>query len=433
MKRARLEGGRMKTLSSFARSGLNGPGGARKAFRSRRWFWSVGAAVLAAAVAVSVAQSTTTAKSAATPIVTYTFADVNTQGPQYKNIAETARVYGSWVNAHGGINGHRMVVKNCDTRGTPTAATACARKAVADHAVAVIGSFTFTGDAIVPVLKAGNTAYFGMCCPISPLEFAASSTNTFSTGNQPLYAVGLVSRAVQDGCKKMVGVIIQGAEIFEPFMSNAAKNLGKTITYVSLPATAQDYSPQVAQATSGGTDCLLMVVSETPYIAWMGPYVQSGSKARMYGPQGNLDQKVIAAAPQSATNGAVIAAMFTSLSLPAWKDYRTALTQYKAAKSEYYDTFGGQGTWAGYLAFTQIVKKMKGPINNRTFLAAASKAKVNLPGILPAIDFTKPWGKIGGPKGLYRLFNRSVVFNTVKNGKIVPLTTKFEDVGNLAK
>ena len=398
----------------------------------RRWFWSVVVVALAAGLTVTAAASAPTApKLTGAPIVTYTFADVNTQGPQYKNIAETARVYGSWINAHGGINGHPLRVKNCDARGTPTAATACARKAVADHAVAVIGSFTFTGDAIVPVLKAGKTAYFGMCCPISPTEF--SSTNSFPTGNQPLYAVGLVSRAVKDGCKKMVGVIIQGAEIFEPFMSNAAKNLGKTITYVSLPATAQDYSPQVAQATSGGTDCLLMVVSETPYIAWMGPYVQSGSKARMYGPQGNLDQKVIAAAPVSATDGAVIAAMFTSLTLPAWKDYRTALTQYKAVKSEYYDTFGGQGTWAGYLAFTQIVKAMKGPINNRTFLAAASKAKVNLPGILPPIDFTKPWGSIGGPKGLYRLFNRSVVFNTVKNGKIVPLTTKFEDVGNLAK
>jgi ABC-type branched-subunit amino acid transport system substrate-binding protein len=423
----------MKTLSSFARRGLNGPDhGSDRAFPSRRWFWSVVVVVLAAGVAVGVAQSTPTApKLTGSPIVTYTFADVNTQGPQYKNIAETARVYGSWINAHGGINGHPLRVKNCDARGTPTAATACARKAVADHAVAVIGSFTFTGDAIVPVLQAGRTAYFGLCCALSPTEF--HSPVSFPTGNQPMYAVGLVSRAVQDGCKKMVGVIIQGAEIFEPFMSNAAKHLGKTISYVSLPATAQDYSPQVAQATAGGTDCLLMVVSETPFIAWMGPYVQSGSKARMYGPQGNLDEKVIAAAPASATEGAVIAAMFTSLTLPAWADYRAALKQYKAATSEYYDTFGGQGTWAAYLEFAQIVKGMKGPINNRTFLAAASKAKINLPGIVPRMDLSKPWGKVGGPAGLYRLFNRSVVFNTVKNKKIVPLTTKFEDVGNLAK
>ncbi len=63
--------------------------------------------------------------------------------------------------------------------------------------------------------------------------------------------------------------------------------------YVSLPATAKDYSPQVAEATGGGTDCLVMIVSETPYIAWMPAFAQSGSKARMYGPQGNLNEKVV--------------------------------------------------------------------------------------------------------------------------------------------
>jgi ABC-type branched-subunit amino acid transport system substrate-binding protein len=409
----------------------------RRIPRSRWSRWSLALAVVTGVTLASVqlTQATTGAASGSSatgsPIVTYTFADVNTQGPQYKNIAESARVYGSWINAHGGINGHPLKVKFCDARGTPTAATACARKAVADHAVAVIGSFTFTGDAIVPVLQAGKTAYFGLCCALSPTEF--HSPVSFPTGDQPMYAVGLVKRAVDDGCKKMVGVIIQGAEIFEPFMTNAAKHLGKTITYVSLPATAQDYSPQVAQATGGGTDCLLMVVSETPYIAWMGPFVQSGSKARMYGPQGNLDEKVIAAAPASATNGNVIAAMFTSLSLPAWADYRAALKQYHADSSQYYDTFGGQGTWAAYLEFAQIVKGIKGAINNKTFLAAASKAKINLPGIVPQMDLSKPWGKVGGPDGLYRLFNRSVVYNKVVNKKIVPLTTTFEDVGDLAK
>src|SRR5712692_847211 len=403
-----------------------------KTLSRSRWFWSVAVVVLAAALAVTAAQSTSAAaKLAGSPIITYTFADVNTQGPQYKNIAESARVYGSWINAHGGINGHPLKVKFCDAHGTPTGATACARKAVADHAVAVIGSFTFTGDAIVPTLQAAKTAYFGLCCALSPTEF--HSPVSFPTGNQPLYAVGLVSRAVQDGCKKMVGVIIQGAEIFEPFMTNAAKNLGKTISYVSLPATAQDYSPQVAQATSGGTDCLLMVVSETPYIGWMGPFSQLGHYVRMYGPQGNLDEKVIAAAPASVTNGDVISAMFGSLTLPAWADYRTALKQYKADTSQFYDTFGGQGTWAAYLEFAQIVKGMKGQINNKTFLAAASRAKIDLPGIVPKMDLAKPWGKVGGPAGLYRIFNRSVIFNKVKNKKIVPLTTKFQDVGPLAK
>ena len=105
---------------------------------------------------------------------------------------------------------------------------------MADKAVAVVGSFSFTGDAILPVLEAGKVAYFGNCCPVSPKEF--TSTDSFPMGNQPLYAVGLVKRAVQDGCKHITGVIIQGAETFEPIMNNAAKALGVKIAEVRQPA-----------------------------------------------------------------------------------------------------------------------------------------------------------------------------------------------------
>jgi branched-chain amino acid transport system substrate-binding protein len=421
--------------------------------RRPRWYGAAVAVSLVAALALSACGSskssssskpatssnsasagTTSTSAGATatgsPITTYTFSDVNTQGPQYKNIAETTRVSASWINSHGGIAGHKLDAHFCDAQGTPTAATACARQAVAAHAVAVIGSFTFTGDAIVPTLAAAHIAYFGNCCAISASEF--TSLDSFPMGNQPLYAVGLVQRAKQDGCKKMVGVIITGAESFEPLMNNAAKALGTTIKYVSLPATAKDYSSQVAQATSGGTDCLLMVVSETPYIAWNSAFAQSGSKARMYGPQGNLDAVSIKGFEQ-ATNGDVIAGMYPDLSLPQWADYRAALKQYNADPKQDYNSLGGMGTWAAYQGFKQIVESMKGPITATTFNKAASTAKVNLPGMIPPIDFSKPWNTLGGPKGYDRIFNKSVVFSKVVNGKVVPLTNTFLDVSKLAE
>src|SRR5207248_3131792 len=130
----------------------------RRGSRSRggRWLWSATLVVAIGALVGSVgfwSASAAPKKASKGTLTVYTFTDVDTQGPQYKNIAETARVYGSWANAHGGVAGYKLNVKFCDAHGTPTAATACARKAVADHAVAVIGSFTFTGDAIVPVLQ----------------------------------------------------------------------------------------------------------------------------------------------------------------------------------------------------------------------------------------------------------------------------------------
>jgi ABC-type branched-subunit amino acid transport system substrate-binding protein len=364
------------------------------------------------------------------PIVTMTYTDVNTEGPQYKNIEETERVYQEWINHHGGIAGRPMEGKFCDAHGTPTAAAACAREAVADHAVAAVGNFTFTGDAVVPILEKSHTALFGNCCAISPLEL--TSKISFPMGNQPLYGVGLVHRAVQDGCEHMVGVIIEGAEAFEPLMENAAKAEGTKIEkFVKLPGTAQDYSAQVAEATSGSTDCLVMIVSETPYIAWMPAFAQSGSEARMYGPQGNFNENAVKGF-ESVVEGDIVGGMYPDISTAAWTEYREALEKYEADSAQDYNSLGGMGTWAAYEGFKQVVESMKGEINNETFLKAAETAKINLPGMVPPENFAENWGKTGGPKGFERINNRCVVFSEFKGGKLVPASTEFEDVSEIA-
>lgn len=363
------------------------------------------------------------------PIVTLTYTDVNTEGPQYKNIEETQRVYQEWVNSHGGIAGRPLEGKFCDAHGTPTAAAACAREAVADHAVAVVGNFTFTGDAVVPILEKGNTALFGNCCAISPLEL--TSKISFPMGNQPLYGVGLVHKAVEQGCKHIKGVIIEGAEAFEPLMENAAKVEGVKIEkFITLPGTAQDYSAQVAEATSGGTDCLVMIVSETPYIAWMPAFAQSGSEARMYGPQGNFNENAVKGF-ESTVEGDVVAGMYPDISLPQWSEYREALEKYEADSAQDYNSLGGMGTWAAYEGFKQVVESMSGEINNETFLKAAETAKINLPGMVPPLNMAENWGTTGGPKGFERLVNRCGTFSEFKEGKLTPLGEKFEDLSIL--
>jgi len=364
------------------------------------------------------------------PIVTMTYTDVNTEGPQYKNIEETERVYQEWINSHGGIAGRPLEGKFCDAHGTPTAAAACAREAVADKAVAVVGNFTFTGDAVVPILETGNTALFGNCCAISPLEL--TSKISFPMGNQPLYGVGLVHKAVQDGCKHMVGVIIEGAEAFEPLMENAAKAEGTKIEkFIQLPGTAQDYSAQVAEATSGSTDCLVMIVSETPYIAWMPAFAQSGSEAVMYGPQGNFNENAVKGF-ESVVEGDQVGGMYPDISTAAWGEYREALEKYEADPSQDYNSLGGMGTWAAYEGFKQVVESMKGEVDNETFLKAAETAKINLPGMVPPENFAENWGKTGGPEGFERINNRCVVFSEFKEGKLVPASTEFEDVSEIA-
>ncbi len=363
------------------------------------------------------------------PIKVMTVTTLNAAGPTYHNIANTAQAYADYVNARGGIAGRPLEVTVCDEMFDPAVAATCAREAVEGDMVAVVGSFTFFAESIVPVIAESDITWFGPCCPITPSEL--TSPHSFPIGNQPMYAVGAVARAVEDGCTSINAVIIDGAQIFIPPMENAIAALGQSFgDTIILPPTAQDYSSEVAQATTDA-DCVIGIISETPYITWNTAWTQSGTDARQYGPQGNLNE-ISAAGNEESTDGDVIAGMYPDISIDAWAEYRTALDEGGYDTTEHdYNSLGGLGTWAAFVGFAQIAEGIDGEITASSFFEAASATdSLDLGGMVPVLDFTQEWSD--GLEGYQRLFNRSVVFSTLDNGKVVPLTTEFEDVGALA-
>lgn len=363
------------------------------------------------------------------PIKLMTVTTLNAAGPTYENIANTANAYADYINARGGIAGRPLEVTVCDEQFDPAVATTCARQAVEEGMVSIVGSFTFFAESIVPVIAESGITWFGACCPITPSEL--TSPYSFNIGNQPMYAVGAVKKAVDDGCESINAVIIEGAEIFIPPMENAMANLGKEFgEVIILPATAQDYSAEVAQATTDA-DCVITIVSETPFITWNTAWAQSGTDAQQYGPQGNLNE-ISAAGNEEATDGNIIVGMYPDISTEPWAEYRVALDEAGLDTSELdYNSLGGMGTWAAFVGFTQIAETIDGDITAESFYEAANTTTaLDLNGMVPVLDFTKEW--TDGLEGYQRLFNRSVVYSQLENGKVVPLTTEFEDVGDLA-
>lgn len=385
----------------------------------------------AASEADSDGDTTEEAVEAATgePLKVMSVTTLNAAGPTYQNIANTAEAYAEYINARGGIAGRPLEVTVCDEQFDPAVAATCAREAVEGEMVAVVGSFTFFAESIVPVIAESDISWFGPCCPITPSEL--TSPYSFPIGNQPMYAVGAVKRAIDDGCTSINAVIIDGAQIFIPPMENAIAALGQSFgDVIILPPTAQDYSAEVAQATTGA-DCVIGIISETPYITWNTAWTQSGTEARQYGPQGNLNE-VSAAGNEEATNGDIIAGMYPDISTAPWDEYRLALDEggYDTTALDY-NSLGGMGTWAAFVGFTQIAERIDGEITAASFFEAASNtSNLDLGGMVPNLDFTQEW--TDGLEGYERLFNRSVVFSELDNGKVVPLTTDFEDVGALA-
>lgn len=362
------------------------------------------------------------------PVKVMTMTSLNSQGPVFPMIKTTAETYGKWINANGGIDGRPLEVIICDDQGQPTQASACARKAVEEQVVAVVGSYSFFGDAIVPILADADIPWFGTCCAGTPEEL--TSPVSFPVGSSLMYAVGFIQRAHEDGCEAINAVVIDGAQPYIEPMENAMKAYGMEFVQppIILPQTSQDDAPYVAEATKD-SDCLVMVVSESLWKPWFAAYKAAGADQRMYGPQGNLDATSIKGF-EDVAEGSVVAGSFPDLATDPWTDFRDALETYDAPDDQDYNSLGGMGTWAGYTAFTKIASQVP-DLTAASFLDAASKTTdLDLDGMVPPLDFTAPWSE--GLAGYERLFNRSVYFSEVKGGKVVPLTTEPVDVSDLA-
>lgn len=364
------------------------------------------------------------------PIKLMTVTTLNANGPTYENIAITAEIAAGYINDNGGINGRPVEVVVCDEQFDPAIAANCARQAVEEGVISVVGSFTYFAEAIVPVIAQSDITWFGACCPISPSEL--TSPHSFNIGNQPMYAVGEVKKAVEDGCESINAVIVEGADaIFRGPMENAMTAYGRTFNDVIItPTIAQDYSAEVARATTGA-DCMVVVMSETPFLTWNTALQQSGSDIKQYGNQGNLNA-ISAKGAEQVTDGNIISGMYPDISTEPWDEYRAALESNNIDQvANDFNSLGGMGTWAAYMGFMQIASGIDGEVTAKSFFDAASATTaLDLGGMVPVLDFTQEW--TDGLPGYTRLFNRSVVYSQLSNGQVIPLDNTFFDVSDLA-
>jgi hypothetical protein len=297
--------------------------------------------------------------------------------------------------------------------------------------VAVIGSFTLTGDRIVPILEQANISWFGICCVVSPAE--QNSPITFDFGPQAVSTAGYAVKANELGCKKpsVVALDTPGKNRFYDSQRRILASYGIEIgPTVAVPVASQDYAPQVAQATSSGVDCIIGGLTENAWASFLPAFAQTGSEAKLIGAQGNLDEKVAKENFAAVVEGDAVVSYYPGLAQPAFDDYREAIEQYKPDPDQDYNSLGGLGTWTGYTGFTKIVEKMTGPINNETFLEAARKTTaLDLDGKLPILNLSKPWEE--QPGDFKRIFNTKVIFEKFDaEGSIVKDSDGFVDIAD---
>ena len=352
------------------------------------------------------------------PVRTMSLASVKYQGQSYESVHEVAKAYEKYVNANGGIGGRPLEVITCDDRGDPNQVQVCAREAVSKKVVAVVGSFTTNGQAIVPLLERSKIPWFGGCCPTVEAEF--TSKYSYPLGSGIGVIVGQAALAAKLPSCTEVGLVvldIPSKPFIEKLVKNALKSSGKKLSKtVTLPvAVGGDLSPQVAELTSG-PNCVVSGLATANWEALVPALKQSGTADDVVfmAASGNLTTELVEQL-DSFSGGVYVSGIYPDQSLPAWSKYQAAV---KDAKSELdYSTLYAQGAWAAYVAFTKIAAPLT-DLSSATFADAANGASnVDTDGLTPAVDFTQEFTQV---PGFNRVFNRSVSFSVAKDGKLVP-------------
>ncbi|MGZ6583113.1 MAG: ABC transporter substrate-binding protein [Solirubrobacteraceae bacterium] len=366
------------------------------------------------------------------PIIVQTESNLSGQSGTYPNITETAKAYEQYINAKGGINGRPLKVIICDNKGDAADGAKCARSAASNKVVAVVGSYNADPSREIPIYEEEKIAWFGVLSPGSQIENTSKVSFPFNfiTGT----GAAAATEMAKDGCKSVVGMYLDYpfAGPFEDAFANGWKSAGQdpaAVHNIRIPPTALDFSAQAGKASGYKPDCVWGgIMGESTWPNLITAMDGVGSSPRYYGQQGNLDGRIAKQFPEQ-TNDAKFFGGYPDISGPQWNDFRAALKSSNADPKLDYNTLAGLGDWSAYVAFTNIVEKMTGPINNATFLDAASKTtNLDTGGLLPPLNFSQEWTGAGGQYP--RAFDRSIYVGVLKDGKVDPTQTPPIDVSN---
>jgi len=235
------------------------------------WACASVAAVLAIAACGSSSSSTTTSSSSSSSKSTASTSKAPIQVLSIGDTSGATKIYGqlhyagllaaaAYLNAHGGINGRKVVITHLDSGGITANSVSLAIKALAPNPNGAKYAFVDAGvegtedDALIPIMKKYNQFAItlddaGECAQVSncPTEFVVK-------GNPADPAHAAANFFKSKGLKK-VGVLEESIAFTEgetPGIVAALKADGITPSVVTFPATATDVTPEMSALKGDG-------------------------------------------------------------------------------------------------------------------------------------------------------------------------------------
>jgi branched-chain amino acid transport system substrate-binding protein len=314
------------------------------------------------------------------------------------------------INKAGGVNGHQLQLIVCNDKNDPNTAANCARQAIQEKVVALVGGLTLFDAQIVPLLDNANIPWIG---PTNGVDY--SSKNLFFVGGDAGAGwVGLGLAMASEGCKSyaVVASATSSPQVISTIQAGA-KASGMTLAGTfKAPANSADWAPTAAAVKASGADCIGSGTGPSESAGLVTAMRAAAPNIKMGFSSGGLPTQLISQLG-SAANGIFEIAGYYPYS--ADKGDIQALTKQLLAadpKSPL-DTFTLSG-YASVKIAAKVAQGLSGDITAQAELTGLTKLKDFDTGVGPVVTFTTP----NPVKGFEALYDPEVYKLEVVNGTL---------------
>lgn len=359
-----------------------------------------------------------------------TFAPEGTAATNMPGMPAMARAYEHWVNSKGGVNGRTLRVLTCNEKNTPTGAADCARKAISEKAVAVVGSYSQHGRAFMAPLEAEGIPFIGGY-GVSSEEFQSTLSYPVN-GGQPVLLAG-AGHQLGRACSQVALVrpdTLAGDSL--PVLLNAGLRANKMGDASDIRAAedAADFAPQAREAlsnTSAGKErgCVTAVLgerTETFFDAFRRADTQK-KNPQISSVLGSVSQSLVdrTGGRESPFEGAYLTSWYPVSTDPLWEPMRTVISEH-AFGGDSLDAAdsGAQTTWIAYTVLNEIVNRFKRDetVTARKVARVLNQSQaVTTGGLTP--DLSWRYQDMRAVGGFPRIVNGRVSFQIVQAGRLV--------------
>ncbi|WP_175409763.1 ABC transporter substrate-binding protein [Streptomyces sp. TRM64462] len=371
------------------------------------------------------------------PITVMTWAPEGTKATNMPGMPAMAEAYARWVNSEGGINGHELRVITCNEGNSATGAAACARKAIKEEAVAVVGSYSQHGRAFMAPLEAANIPYIGGY-GLSDEEFTSFVSYPVNGGQIALLAGNGMQLA---GACERVSLVrpdtIAGDYLHRLLNSGLAR--GSRREAVDIPA-AEDAGEYTAVArrsrTRAGEErgCVTAALGERTahFFDSFRRLPTDGRDIRVSSVLGSVDQMLVdrTGGASGPFEGAYITGWYPDAGDARWSRMKQVVQEHAFGDNRIDPADAGvQTTWIAYTVLHQVVEAIgdEEVTPGRIALTLDRGLRVDTGGLTPALRWR--YEDMLGTPGFPRIVNDRVTFQVVRKGRLVAQRSGFVNVG----